>query len=509
MGVGLGCLAAASVQAQGGNDYFDVSTSGFIRIESAFSTSSKRNPFNQIGNPFNGVAVDRLDLLGGSDTYVRQGPTKDEDINLSVLRGKFDVNVSLSRNWSFRGELRALFDVDLYKNVGLDTTPGADPMGSLNRKPNLFEYRVNGSSLMSRKNPGALEVSGRKFMMDLPRFYLDYHKGPLHVRMGNQQIAWGQSLFFRVMDIPNGLDLRRHSLLDYVPEEFSDKRVPALAVRVQYMAGSWELDGFVQHFRPTIYGNPDTPYNVIPVQFTVHDLYKDYDDKFNFGVRARGDIGRVKFQAMAARRYNPDGTFRWTQSGVHKPLGPGFEGTEGLMAQTAYEQDTSGVHSAKEWFTFAGLVRLDGIDGLNASIAEFPAAQALGAVVAPDYAFASQELDPVLPPVRRPAWAHRPGVPSRKPVRRWFRLRVQRRSGVIVRPAHRQRRSSVCKRPAFHQPLAEPTSRGEGRSHRFRGAGEVPALHPRLPGHLFRAAMDAPDGKRHIRQASQRHGRRR
>ena len=396
IGAWLGCVAVSPVHAEGGwsdNEDFDFSYSGFLRIESAVNTSSKRNPFNQVGNPFNGVGVDRLDLFGGSDTYTRQGPRTDDEFNLGIVRGKLDVNVSLNRHLAFRGELRAIFDVNLYDSFHPNDIPGANPAGSLNRKPNLFEYRVNGSSLMSRKGPGALEVSGDNYMLDLPRFYLDYHKGALHVRAGNQQIAWGQSLFFRVMDIPNGLDLRRHSLLDYVPEEFSDKRTPALAVRVQYMAGGWELDGFVQHFRPTIYGNPNTPYNVIASQFTVHDLYGEYDDKLNFGMRARGDIGQIKFQIMAARRYNPDGTFRWTQSGVHKPLGPGFPGTEGLMAQTAYEQDTSGVHSAREWFTYAGLARLDGIDGLNASIGEFPAAQALGAVLAPDYGFASQELD--------------------------------------------------------------------------------------------------------------------
>ena len=79
MGAGLGCFAASPVLAEGGwgdNDYFDVSTSGFIRIESALSTSSKRNPYNQIGNPFNGVGVDRLDLFGGSDTYVRRGQSR-------------------------------------------------------------------------------------------------------------------------------------------------------------------------------------------------------------------------------------------------------------------------------------------------------------------------------------------------------------------------------------------------------------------------------------------------
>ena len=46
-------------------------------------------------------------------------------------------------------------------------------------------------------------------MVDLPAFYLDYNKGPLWVRVGNQQIAWGEALFFRVFDVVQGLDLRR------------------------------------------------------------------------------------------------------------------------------------------------------------------------------------------------------------------------------------------------------------------------------------------------------------
>src|SRR5690606_9887598 len=147
--------------------------------------------------------------------------------------------------------------------------------------------------------------------------FLDYNRGPINVRLGNQQIAWGQAIFFRVFDVPNGLDLRRHSILDYAQEEFSDKRVPSLSLRVGYqVTDEMLLDGYVQKFQPTVYGNPNTAYNVIPSQFTVHDMYGHYDKKINYGLRLKGNYGQWGFQAMAVRRYNPDGVFRWTASGT-------------------------------------------------------------------------------------------------------------------------------------------------------------------------------------------------
>ena len=33
-----------------------------------------------------------------------------------------------------------------------------------------------------------------------------YNSGSLWVRVGQQQIAWGEAYFFRVFDVPNGLD---------------------------------------------------------------------------------------------------------------------------------------------------------------------------------------------------------------------------------------------------------------------------------------------------------------
>ncbi|MFO7550752.1 MAG: DUF1302 family protein [Haliea sp.] len=398
IGLPIGLVTSGAAHAGGAffdPDIFGASYGGFVRFESAVRTTSDKNPYNQGGNPFNNITVERNPIGGTPDTVRRLVPSESNDFNMNIMRGKFDLDLRLGSKLSFRGELRAIFDFDSYDNHDIGSIPGANPAGSLHRDVNYFDYRVNGSGgLQSSKAPKAMEWTGEKYMIDLPRFYFDYQDGALLVRAGNQQIAWGQSLFFRVMDVPNGLDLRRHSVLDFVPEEFSDKRVPSPAIRVQYMLGGWELDGFVQHFRPTIYANPDTPYNTIASQFTVHDMYGDYDDKANFGIRLRGDVGPLTMQAMATNRYNPDGTFRWTESGVHKSL-TGLPGdpTADLMATTAFERDSTGVLSAREWFHYAGLARLDGIDGLNASIAEFPGAQALGAYLVDNEFDAGQELD--------------------------------------------------------------------------------------------------------------------
>lgn len=398
LGVPIGLLTSLTVHADGAlfdPDIFGASFSGFVRIESAVKTTSDENPFNQSGNPFNRISVDRNPIGGTPDTVQRPVSYQSNDFNMNIMRGKFDMDLRLGSKLSFRGEVRAIFDFDTYDNHSIGSIPGADPAGALHSNVNYFDYRVNGAQgLQSRSSPMSLELTGERYMVDLPRFYFDYQDGPLLVRAGNQQIAWGQSLFFRVLDVPNGLDLRRHSLLDFVPEEFSDKRVPSPALRVQYMLGGWELDGFVQHFRPTIYGNPDTPFNTIASQFTIHDMYGEYDRKANFGLRARGNLGPVTVQAMATNRYNPDGTFRWTQSGVNKSLtGLPGDDTGAIMATTAFERDPTGVHSAREWFHYSGLARLDGIGGLNAAIAEFPGAQALGAYLVDNEFDASQQLD--------------------------------------------------------------------------------------------------------------------
>lgn len=399
----------------------DFNIGGFIRPEAAFATGDE-NPYNQGGNPYNGVAVRRqagdpntnyTTTIPVSDSISRPIDKSDNTFNYHILRGELEAGLTFTSDLKLIGRLRAIYDPGHYDEFdarsvenmqgGID---GGDP--SLYRgEPNYFEYRVEGDS-----SPNPLEWAGRNYMVYLPALFLDYNHGPLNVRAGNQQIAWGQALFFRVFDVVNGLDLRRHSILDYAQEEYADKRVPSLALRTGYqLTDALLVDSFVQKFQPTVYGNPGTPYNVIPVQFTIHDRYAEggYDDKLSYGLRLKGNYGQWGFQAMAVRRYNPDGVFRWTASGVNKnlpndnPLGQ-FENTINngvtgpstgeLLAQTPFEASSGGVYSADEWFHYAAAARLDGVTALNAAIDEHqPAAGSLLARPAPDFNAAHNELD--------------------------------------------------------------------------------------------------------------------
>jgi hypothetical protein len=60
--------------------------------------------------------------------------------------------------------------------------------------------------------------------------YVDIRKGPLFLRLGKQQIVWGESDGLRLADIINPLDLRAHYLL----ESWEDIRIGLPAIRSIY-----------------------------------------------------------------------------------------------------------------------------------------------------------------------------------------------------------------------------------------------------------------------------------
>ena len=382
----------------------DYSLSGLLRVEVAAKTTDAENPYNQRGNLFNGKTVDRngglnigeiLNLglpIGVSvpitDSATRSVQPASSDFNHTQARLESTLQLRFSDNWSATAKLRAIFDAAAYDEFDPDQIDSrAD--GYLYGEPNYFEY----DDFYSGGEQNRLEVAGDNYMVDFPSLYVDYQNGPLLVRAGNQQIAWGQALFFRVFDVANGLDLRRHAILDFAAEEYADERISSPAVRVSYQLNSgWELDMFAQQFQPSIYGNPNTSYNVIPSQFTVHDRYSQYDEKINSGFRLKGFVGDFGLQFMYTNRYNPDGVLRWTASGVNRDA-PGLPGTGLILAQTPLEVDPSGVWSAEEWFTYAGMARLDGVEGLNKLISDFPASKLLTAHTVTDFKGAQEQLD--------------------------------------------------------------------------------------------------------------------
>lgn len=336
----------------------EVSVSGFIRQETAYKLSSDENPYNQHGNVMNGKTI--TNTFGTEVT--RTIESKENDWNLMATRAELDFQLNFSNNWTGFVKLRGFFENGVYVD---------------HEDPNFFEVPFHGDCAT------VLEVCGEKYMVDLPAAYLDYNKGGFWLRLGNQQIAWGEALFFRVADVVNGLDLRRHSFLDFASEEYADERVPGLGFRGSYrFSAEWELEFFAQQFNPTIYANENTPYNVIGAQFAVHqeEGFNAVDDAWNSGLRLRAQLGDLGLQFFAVSRRNPDGVFRWTESNINPFAGigdPYYEALGALLAQTAFEMSPEGVWTADEWFTYAGMVRADAVAGLDAAILDFPAAQVL------------------------------------------------------------------------------------------------------------------------------------
>lgn len=332
----------------------DWNVSGFIREEAAYKTTSDQNEANQAGIPTNGKAVANTGLgKAATPTLTRPASFKDEnDWNMLATRLELSLDGKLSENFAAHFKLRGFTD-----------QVGAIESAFHNR--NLFEQNFGGSRAGT---PGA--IARKDWMLDLPVAYLDYSNGPFWLRAGNQQIAWGEAIFFRVADVPNGLDFRRHLVLDPAAEEYSDKRVPALGVRASYRAGEkTEIEGFVQKFQPSILPGDNAPYNFIPSQFTIHQRegYREVDNKWNFGARVRGDVAGIGMQAFAVHRHNPDGVYSWTEA-----TGPG------AVAGTPFQAATGeGVYSAQEWFSSASLARLDGVGGLDAALNEFVSKTAL------------------------------------------------------------------------------------------------------------------------------------
>jgi hypothetical protein len=356
----IGAVAASTLVAVSSVQAADVSVTGFIRQEAAFSLSSDENVYNQQGNVFNNKTV--TNALGADIT--RNDVSSDNDWNLMATRAEVDFQIKFSDNWDAFIKVRGFFDNNIYDDFG---------------DPNFFEVEMHG------KCGTALEICGKNYMVDLPSAYLDYNNGPLWVRVGNQQIAWGEALFFRVTDVVNGLDLRRHSFIDWASEEYADERIAAPGIRGSYRINNdWELEAFVQQFTPSILGNENTPYNVISSQFVVHQKegFDDVDDAVNSGFKLTGQLGELGLQLFAVSRRNPDGVYSWTESNVNPFEGngdPGLAALGSLLADTPFELNPQGIWTGEEWFHYAASSRLDGAAGLDSAILEFPASQALGA----------------------------------------------------------------------------------------------------------------------------------
>lgn len=123
-----------------------------------------------------------------------------------------------------------------------------------------------------------LRVAGDHASFEAWELYGDLKVGDLWLRVGKQQIVWGETLARRLLDVVNPLDLSWHLFLDPFVEEFDNIRIPQWFVRATYtLPNPWIADLNVEAIAnpgdviPTLLPAQGSPYNLLPTFVTVND----------------------------------------------------------------------------------------------------------------------------------------------------------------------------------------------------------------------------------------------
>lgn len=351
----------------------EVTVQGFIRQEMAYKYTNDENQLNRGGGKFDGhtqpfTGITAASFPPGFGNIPKADRSKDNDWNLFGTKAEIDIGLNFNSELSGFVKLRGYYMWDVFSNVE-DSGEADDEYGN---KVNHFNVNNHG------KEATYLSFSDNEYMIDVPAMYLDWTKGKWWVRVGQQQIAWGEALFFRVQDVANGLDLRRHVFFDLGAEEYADERMSAPGIRASYvLSRNWEVEVFAQMFQPSVLPTNNSPLNVIANGFNPNyeEGYDKTQDNINAGIRFSGQFDQLGVQLFAVSRHDPNPIFDLLPSGKMSAggaFGPGFE-TQPFV----YQSGGFGAASAAEWFYLSQVGGIDGISVLNNLIDDYPFIKAI------------------------------------------------------------------------------------------------------------------------------------
>lgn len=272
-------------------EYGDFSVSGWLRHQIAYNVGH--------ANPNN--------------TFYGDG----ERTNLKM----FTTSVQLKPQYKFTDNI----SVFARFNAAMDNASESDYSGSVDKFPKSYD--------------GDLLLTGDDWMIGLKEVYADFDSQYAWLRLGKQQVSWGQSDGLRLLDIINPLDKSFHgiSLNEPYMEAFDNIRESLWMARLT-LKSPWETEKlndvqleliwmpgedigaeWVGHINP-VHGSP---YNFEPDYFMTTDIKPNGEE---FGVRLMGKYSGLEWSLNYFRHYEDDGLYRITG-----PFGP-----DGLPAETIH-----------------------------------------------------------------------------------------------------------------------------------------------------------------------------
>lgn len=159
--------------------------------------------------------------------------------------------------------------------------------------------------------------------------FADFRAGRTSLRLGRQNIVWGEADALRLLDIVNPLDLTQHMSFEAGGEQFDHIRIPVWALRAQYQFerfAGYSIDAFVipGDYVPTALPDRGAPFNqlpfaanapptVLPVApflipgLRVDDNLNDRRGDWEGGVRLLGDINGFQYTLNYLNKIDQDG----------------------------------------------------------------------------------------------------------------------------------------------------------------------------------------------------------
>jgi len=211
-----------------------------------------------------------------------------------LMRQFLDLNIHGRFGESWSATLQPRFFHDLTKSVD-------NHFRQYESLPNEF----SGNGWMLRDG-------GKDFKAELSQAYVDYRSGPLWLRLGKQQIAWGETVGVRVLDVVNPLDLSQLFFFDRGFEEFDRIRIPQWFLRGAYTFPSPAVEDLTLELIlnpgdvvPTLLAEQGAPYNVVPSAVRVRDNVPR--GELIVGGRLTGKSGDAQFSLNYITKPNDDG----------------------------------------------------------------------------------------------------------------------------------------------------------------------------------------------------------
>ncbi len=177
----------------------------------ASATPTARRPAREPQPGLFETLRDRLDVTG----YVK---------NETALRLHSPHQLSKSQNW-LQAEIE--FELTDWAELTILGRSMFDPVNHL--ETNIEDFRAS---------PVDRLAGGDSFQAELRELYLDVLYDDFDIRLGRQQIVWGESIGLRILDVINPQDFR-----EFILNDFIDARIPLWGLRVDYTLSDWTFEG--------------------------------------------------------------------------------------------------------------------------------------------------------------------------------------------------------------------------------------------------------------------------